>query len=433
MKLTFPKVLVIDDDAAFREALSRWLSELGYAPSGAASAVGGVALLDQGDFEAILLDLQLPDVSGHAIIRQLNNAGITVPVIVVSGTAEMDDVVRAWRRNAADFLRKPFRLEDLSTALDKALRRDLPESASSAPEPEHAPPKQQIPRVVEPPHPSPKRRTGVRPAVARLKEELRKGTVTIPILDPKVAAIQAFLTRDDYHIQEVSDTVGRDGALTAGVLRAANTAYYARGASVNSLRDACVRIGPRRVIGVALEVAVQNQFRVPQEPFRTILQALWQNSIVTSRVAGAIARAAGRDDSDDLQIAALLHNIGELLCVRLFSELDGGNDALPLAALADEIANIHEDFGMALATSWGLPASIIRIAGHHHRPVPGREPGDHTTIRHLVLAAWAMALAAGFTYLPGQDAIDPEPFLNAVALERALLDQIGQDLKTWEL
>ena len=123
MRLKLPRALVVDDDQPFGEALSRWLSELGYQPFVATSAAQGVALLKNGHFDVLLLDLQLPDLSGQSIIRRLNHAGAAIPVIVVSGTSEMDDLVQAWSENAAGFLRKPFRLDVLAATLRKVLKR----------------------------------------------------------------------------------------------------------------------------------------------------------------------------------------------------------------------------------------------------------------------------------------------------------------------
>ena len=472
MKLQFPKVLVIDDDESFGDALSTWLADLGYQSAVATTASDAAARLGQEQFAAILLDLHLPDIPGHAVLRQLHRSGTDVPVVVMSGSAAMDDVVRAWRENAADFLKKPFEMEQLSAALDRALKArakqaevgqgelsSLPVSARSGEPSQPAAPATGVrvsARAREPGHSEPggelggaareastpeadrptrdaQARAGVRPAVARLREELKKGTAKLAILDPQVARLQELLTQEDMSMQKVAAAVGRDGALTAGVLRIANSAHYSRGTPVESLLDACVRIGPKRVVGIALELALKNQFSISEEPFKGVLHKLWRNSVVTSRAAGTLSRMLSRKDADDIQVAALLHNIGEQVCIRVFAEVSRGPDQVALDVVAEEVAQKHEDFGYALATTWKLPPLAVRLAGYHHRPPKGKEPQEHEQIRHIVLLAWKLAVAAGFSYLPGQDEMDLESSRVVLGLEQDAIDTLLGEMGGWKV
>ncbi|TAN40120.1 MAG: response regulator [Nitrospirae bacterium] len=483
MKLEFPKVLLIDDDEPFSKALVRWLSELGYRPSIAPTAVEGIALLEQGGFEALLLDLQLPDGSGHAILRQLHRVGMRVPVIVVSGTAEMDDVVRVWHENAADFLRKPFRIEDLAASLDRALGRALRENPSEsrpslatapvAPAPARAQPDADAERrshleVTAAAQgstagakdlrsaPSALRGTAVprggpgtpaaaatagaapiphlRPAASKLLERLKAGTVRLPILDPRVARLPELLRSDNWTLEDLVNTVTRDGGLAAGILRSANSAVLARGKELTSLRDACTRLGSRAVIAIAFEITVKGQFAAPSEPFRSILKSSWRNAIVASRVAPALGEMLRVAEPDELRLMALFHNVGELLCVCLLPGMQGQSaSTVTLEQLAAEIEGMHEELGAILATSWKLPPSVLRMAGHHHRPAQHPEPKDQSTSRNLVLASWAIALRAGFTYLPGQEAVDPGEFLNELGLTQQHVSHVYDAIKTWSV
>lgn len=435
MNLKFPKVLLIDDDKPFGEALCRWLSELGYQPSVATTAAQGVALLEQGDFEAILLDLQLPDVSGHAIIRQLKNLGVATPVIVVSGTTEMDDVVRAWRENAADFLRKPFRIEDLSTALDKALRRG-PEAnaaaarpASGTTSPAGAPSAPARAPVVAA---SPGQPGRLRPAVAKLVDRFKSGAIRLPILDPRVLRLPEFLTTENWQIEELADVVTRDSNLAAGILRQANSSAYSRGRELTSVRDACTRLGSKAIVAIAFEITVRGQFTLPQEPGKTALKNCWRNAVVASRVAPLLGEMLRLPDREHLRLPTLFHNIGELLSICLLADSDDSVGGAPtLAQLALEVGAIHEDIGAALATSWQLPSSVIRLAGCHHRASREPEPKEEKLLRHLVLASWAIALRAGFTYFPHHTGFEPGALLHPLGLSEEKVAPLYAKLRTW--
>ena len=125
MTLSLPKVLVIDDDQLFGRGAARWLTELGYQPVLATGGEQGLVLVEAGGFDAVLLDLHMPEVNGYAIIRQLKRVGLAVPIIAMSGTNKIEDVIRVWRESASDFLRKPFRIEDLAAALDRGRHQGL--------------------------------------------------------------------------------------------------------------------------------------------------------------------------------------------------------------------------------------------------------------------------------------------------------------------
>ncbi len=441
MKLEFPEVLLIDDDVLFGEALSRWLSELGYRPSVATSAAEGVALLERGDFKAILIDLQLPDLSGHAIIRQLKNAGSTIPVIVVSGTTDMDDIIRAWREEAADFLRKPFRIDDLSVALDKALKRDS-EVSSTPPAPASRPTR---PAGADPGAPPPSARAAPaaaspappqrpRPSAVGLIDNLKAGAVRLPVLDPRVARLPEFLSRRDWSIDELVDTVTGDSSLSAGILRSANSIAYSRGKEIASMREACTWLGSKAIVAIAFEITVKGQFAVPQEPFRTALKGSWRNAIVASRAAPLLAEVLQLPDREDLRLLTLFHNVGELAALSMLAELDRPSAvAMTPAQLAIEVEAVHEELGAVLATSWRLPTPLIRLAGHHHRPAREPEPKDEKLIRHLVLASWAIAQRAGYTYFPDQAGVGLEASLKEIGLSEAQVTPILEKIKAWRV
>ena len=364
-----------------------------------------------------------------------------IPVIVVSGTTELDDVVRAWRENAADFLRKPFRIDDLSTALDKALGRSLQtnaaatQPASGTTRPSGAGPGASSAPVRAPAvASSPGQSAQLRPAVAKLLDSLKAGAVRLPILDPRVVRLPEFLTTQNWSVDDLADTVTCDSNLAAGILRSANSAAHSRGKEITSLREACARFGSKAIVAIAFEITVKGQFTAPQEPCRTALRNSWRNAVVASRVAPLLGEMLRLPDREELRLATLFHNVGELLSICLLADLDPPSGVvITPAQLAVEVGAMHEDLGVALATSWELPSSVIRLAGHHHRPTKEPEPKEEKLLRHLVLASWSIALRAGFTYFPGQDGVEPGAFLQALGLSEEQVAPLYEKITTWQV
>jgi adenylate cyclase len=103
-------VLVVDDNAANRDVLERRLLREGHQVTTAANGVAGLELALADEFDLILLDLIMPEMSGFEVLRQLKAAEHTshIPVIVISALDELDSVVRCIEAGAEDYLTKPF-------------------------------------------------------------------------------------------------------------------------------------------------------------------------------------------------------------------------------------------------------------------------------------------------------------------------------------
>jgi len=117
-------VLVIDDDPTVRESVAAFLTDYDYQVVCACSAANAWEVLAQTQVDIAVCDLKMPQVSGIEWLEQLKQQQPSLPVIVVSGVGVMDDVVRALRLGADDFLVKPILdLEVLHHAIQRALER----------------------------------------------------------------------------------------------------------------------------------------------------------------------------------------------------------------------------------------------------------------------------------------------------------------------
>ena len=127
------KILIIDDDEALCDEVSSSLEDAGYDVSISNDGVEGNALVSSDDFDVLLLDLRLPGLSGHDILKELRQKKRKLHVIVVSGQVddarlrngeqlEGDDVVKTIQL-ADGFLSKPFNMDKLLSMIKEATRR----------------------------------------------------------------------------------------------------------------------------------------------------------------------------------------------------------------------------------------------------------------------------------------------------------------------
>ena len=115
-----PVILVVDDEKNIRRTLRMVLEGEGYSVEEAGSAEEGLGRLDAGGIDAVLLDVKLPGISG---IDALARRSETVPAIMISGHATIDDAVRATKLGAFDFLEKPLDRARVLLSVRNALDR----------------------------------------------------------------------------------------------------------------------------------------------------------------------------------------------------------------------------------------------------------------------------------------------------------------------
>jgi len=117
------RVLVIDDDPGVRDYMEALVSRQGYRVSAAADAEEALAGLDRTKPDIITLDVVLPGIDGLETLRRLKQRLPEVPVVMLSGHGQARNIVEAMRLGASDFLRKPFEVEELELAFQKALEK----------------------------------------------------------------------------------------------------------------------------------------------------------------------------------------------------------------------------------------------------------------------------------------------------------------------
>lgn len=113
-----PEIMIIDDDQNISAMLAEALGNEGYSVSRAYSGTEAVMLLSQSKPDLILLDLMLPGISGEEVLKQIKD----IPVIVVSAKADITDKVGLLLSGAADYITKPFDMQELLARITVQLR-----------------------------------------------------------------------------------------------------------------------------------------------------------------------------------------------------------------------------------------------------------------------------------------------------------------------
>lgn len=119
-------ILVIDDDIHISDMLFEILSKEGYKVSRAYSGTEAILFLSNQTPDLILLDLMLPGLSGEEILKKINAS----PVIVLSAKSDINDKVNLLLGGAADYITKPFDMDELLARISVQLRKSVSETKS---------------------------------------------------------------------------------------------------------------------------------------------------------------------------------------------------------------------------------------------------------------------------------------------------------------
>jgi two-component system cell cycle response regulator CtrA len=117
------RVLLIEDDSATAQSIELMLKSENFNTYTTDLGEEGVDLGKIYDYDIILLDLNLPDMSGYDVLRSLRVAKVKTPILILSGLADTDDKVRGLGYGADDYLTKPFHKDELVARIHAIVRR----------------------------------------------------------------------------------------------------------------------------------------------------------------------------------------------------------------------------------------------------------------------------------------------------------------------
>jgi two-component system, NtrC family, response regulator PilR len=123
------RILIVDDDAEMRALLAGELRREGYQVTGAADGAEAVLACRSAQFDVILMDKNMPGPSGLDLLPGLRRTWPHSQIIMMTAFGDVSSSVEATQKGAADFLFKPFRIEEMKSAIRKTLTPDTPSPA----------------------------------------------------------------------------------------------------------------------------------------------------------------------------------------------------------------------------------------------------------------------------------------------------------------
>jgi len=137
------KILVVDDSPQISKALSDLLSASGYSVRTAPSAERALQILESATFDLIITDLKMTGMTGIDLAKQVLQRSPGLPVVILTGFGDMDSVINALRLGVADYLKKPFSIDEVMSVVEREIARSKGRQAA----PPEAKPAEKPPRL----------------------------------------------------------------------------------------------------------------------------------------------------------------------------------------------------------------------------------------------------------------------------------------------
>lgn len=236
---------------------------------------------------------------------------------------------------------------------------------------------------------------------------------SLPSFPTAVVRLREVLAQDRSTPADVERAVAVDAALTANLLRIANSARFGLRRQVASVGHAVTLLGRGRLQEIVLGEALRHVAKERIPGFEMTPAAFFSHCVATAVVAGRITaqRGAGRDAGF---LGGLLHDVGKL-AIGAFLEAAGadlrcslGREGMSLFdAERETLGTDHAQAGALLAEHWALPPVVVSVTRWHHEP--DRAPSDAAQVVDAVHLANALAHAFGFGADVGELRRRPEP------------------------
>ncbi len=227
-----------------------------------------------------------------------------------------------------------------------------------------------------------------------------------------------LLRKADTELHELVTTLSLDPAVSARVLKMANSVYYDQQRQVTTVERAIIIIGQNTLRNMALDSSLRNAKRT----YGLLERRLWENAIGSAVACRLIALEAGGYEAEEAYLAGLLHHIGKTVMINrdkdLYQEVQRIVDREEGELIDVErglFAYSHEMVGAALLDHWNFPEHLI-TATHHHHAIEGLADVDP----ELYTLCSIINLAGGFCRYYGIGYPHPDEKVELAMLPGAL-------------
>lgn len=240
---------------------------------------------------------------------------------------------------------------------------------------------------------------------------IEKDQLVLPTLPEVALKVREVADDPDADIDKLSSVIGNDAALSARIIRVANSPLLRASRAIEDLRTALMRLGIQYTCNIATGLAMEQMFQATSDLVDMRMREVWSRSSEVAGISHVLCKHYTKLRPDQATLAGLVHKIG-VLPILTYAEDHHAllKDSFTLDAVIDEL---HAPLGDLILKAWGFPEELAHIPTQHvdfTRSIPKADYGDVVTVAMLQ------------SYLGSDSAMTKIDFTKVKAFERLGLD-----------
>lgn len=425
-------ILLVEDSSVDRRLISSALRKGGYRNREAHSGVDGLCEIYADTPDLVLLDLNLPDISGLDVLRKLieHPPAEGMPhVFILTSTQKRETVLQAAELGVdAYVLKDRLSMDDLVSRVNQCLGEMGGLQKNLAGSSRHDPVSDPLPSLM----------TG---------EETRTRTAGVGDLKSmsETASHVIALTEDpNCDIDDLADSIDKDPVMAERIIRLADSPLFSRGGEIDTLEAALVRIGIRHTRRAVLNVVIIQHFHY-SDPVGTWNSFLfWEHSIAVALIASRLARILGqnREYAERAFAAGLLHDLGRAVFAsearEEFKEVIEAAREKNARLLEAERAMLGLDHAEAVGMvldKWQFAEELSEVIAVHHSPIEEHDDCPDPQLAKILSLANGLANALILGSSGDNTAHSLLPFIEDLGVGASDIVELCEQIpkQTWDL
>jgi putative nucleotidyltransferase with HDIG domain len=206
-------------------------------------------------------------------------------------------------------------------------------------------------------------------------ERILRSIQHVPAFPMTIQKVMELLRDENYSVQEVSNVIKFDQAITANILRMCNSAYFGVRSRIGTLNEAIVYLGKENVIRAVQTSGVSRFFKKSAGGYVPRASDLWSHSVSVALLSQILFKRIYQQEQPVLYTAALLHDVGKVILGeyvhKSFDKIMDlvGREGCSFLEAEEKLFGInHAIIGGKIAEQWNFPEEISTAIRFHHRP-----------------------------------------------------------------
>jgi putative nucleotidyltransferase with HDIG domain len=222
------------------------------------------------------------------------------------------------------------------------------------------------------------------------KDQIIGKISSFPTLPTIASKLMGMLNNPDVSASEIARVIQYDPALTANLLKAANSVYLGQTRTVNSLAEAFFRLGTKWVYEMSVSSLIYSNLRRPVSGYELSAKDLWRHSMAVAQMSDILCNCLNISETSAAFTAGLLHDMGKIILGEFvfdaYKEIQilVTKEKIPFEKAEKQIIGMdHAEVGGMTAEKWNFPPAIVEGIRWHHQPEKAETYRQITDIVHI--------------------------------------------------